>query len=821
MTTDKYSPPKYFQIRRKIVNSIQRGDLLPGSGAFSRVGAPCAGTVGAFSGVAPPAPAPSAPSAPAGVAATPTAAPSVPLAPIEVAEDPGAAGAALLLSPIVRRLLSENSLSGPRSLAPEKVAASHVRTSSASSIPAARWRLRLPQPPRPPRRRHPPRQLRHHLSPRRRPRPHRSHPRRRRRSRRLRPPHPCPWPRSEAPATRSCRSRTCGGGRPSTWCAPRPSPRTRSSPRKSTSKLSNVCARPGDRFKAEEGFTLTYLPFVARASVEAPRLPVAERVGDGRLPAGAPEVNLGIAVDLSHEGLIVPVVHRAEEVTLRGIARRIRDLAERARSRQLNADDIAGGTFSITNDGPFETYFTVPIINQPQVAILATDGIGRRPVVVTHPDGSESIAIHSTGVLGVSWDHRAVDGAYVCCSSAGGRPAGQPGLGRRALRAAVLRVRRLGTVPYHEADVLQHALAREAQDDYLLILEHPHTYTLGAHADPRHVLVDPASVGAVLARADRGGDVTYHGPGQLVAYPLVTVDEDPAAGPCHVHHLEQVVIDVLEISVSPVPGASRVIRASGSTRMDPSRARSPPSECAPCGSPRSPPHPARCGAQRHHRPRHVLPHRSLRHRRPGVTSLSAEGVDVTMDAVVETLTKRAIDRFGGGEVEYAGVVVGPAATAGAADERPLLRRLRQAGVGARGRVGSLAAQAVMGAGTGAHRQGLPDARGHRARSGSGHVCEEAGCPNIYECWADGTATFMINGERCTRACGFCQVDTRHPLPLSPDEPDRVAEAVARMGLAHAVVTCVARDDLRDGGAGAMAATIAAIRPATRPPVWRC
>ena len=91
------------------------------------------------------------------------------------------------------------------------------------------------------------------------------------------------------------------------------------------------------------------------------------------------------------------------------------------------------------------------------------------------------------------------------------------------------------------------------------------------------------------------------------------------------------------------------------------------------------------------------------------------------------------------------------------------------------------------------------------------VCEEAGCPNIYECWSEGTATFMINGERCTRACGFCQVDTRHPLPLSADEPDRVAHAVARMGLGHAVVTCVARDDLADGGAGAMAQTITAIR----------
>jgi lipoic acid synthetase len=94
------------------------------------------------------------------------------------------------------------------------------------------------------------------------------------------------------------------------------------------------------------------------------------------------------------------------------------------------------------------------------------------------------------------------------------------------------------------------------------------------------------------------------------------------------------------------------------------------------------------------------------------------------------------------------------------------------------------------------------------------VCEEAGCPNIYECWSDGTATFMINGSRCTRACGFCQVDTRHPLPLDPGEPDRVAEAVERMGLAHAVITCVARDDLDDGGAGAFAATIGAVRRRT-------
>jgi lipoic acid synthetase len=94
------------------------------------------------------------------------------------------------------------------------------------------------------------------------------------------------------------------------------------------------------------------------------------------------------------------------------------------------------------------------------------------------------------------------------------------------------------------------------------------------------------------------------------------------------------------------------------------------------------------------------------------------------------------------------------------------------------------------------------------------VCEEAGCPNIYECWADRTATFMILGDRCTRACGFCLVDTSKPLPLDPHEPSRVAAAVAALDLKHAVVTSVARDDLPDGGAAGFAATIRAIRGRT-------
>ncbi len=378
----------------------------------------------------------------------------------------------------------------------------------------------------------------------------------------------------------------------------------------------------------------------------------------------------------------------------------------------------------------------------------------------------------------------------------------------------MLRIRSLGTVPYHEAYTLQHALATEAGDDYLLVLEHPHTFTLGAHADDRHVLVDPALVNATLARTDRGGDVTYHGPGQLVAYPIVTMPDDPKSGPRHVHRLEQVVIDTL--ADLGLPGASsaeaypgvwidadgpnpRKIAAIGvrTMRVGPGRRRTLHgvalnvttdlamfTHIVPCGI-----------ADR------------------GVTSLRAEGVEVPMDTVVDAFVARAASVFGQGEMERHDVVTGPAGHSDSTltPERPLLRRLRQAGVAPEDgldigqrkppwvRVPVRIGKDYRRLGSTVHDLGLVT------------VCEEAGCPNIYECWADGTATFMINGERCTRACGFCQVDTRHPLPLSPDEPERVARAVERMRLGHAVVTCVARDDLEDGGAGAMASTIRAIR----------
>ena len=126
---------------------------------------------------------------------------------------------------------------------------------------------------------------------------------------------------------------------------------------------------------------------------------------------------------------MVPVIHDADGKRLRAIAREISDLAARARSKKLGPDEISGGTFTITNPGPFGTTMTLPIINQPQVAILSTDGVKRRPVVVTGPDGEESIAIHSVGNLTLTWDHRAFDGAYAAASSTASASSSRPGTG--------------------------------------------------------------------------------------------------------------------------------------------------------------------------------------------------------------------------------------------------------------------------------------------------------------------------------------------------------------------------------------------------------
>jgi pyruvate dehydrogenase E2 component (dihydrolipoamide acetyltransferase) len=168
-----------------------------------------------------------------------------------------------------------------------------------------------------------------------------------------------------------------------------------------------------ESWKAEEGFSLTYLPFISRAVVEAiVQFPNVNASVSGDSLIVHRNVNLGVAVDLDFQGLLVPVVRDADGKRMRAIARDIADIASRARTKKLVADDLVGGTFTISNAGPYGIDLMSSIINQPQVAIMSTTAVKKRPVVVELPDGSDTIAIHPTGWIGFSWDHRAFDGAY-------------------------------------------------------------------------------------------------------------------------------------------------------------------------------------------------------------------------------------------------------------------------------------------------------------------------------------------------------------------------------------------------------------------------
>ena len=154
---------------------------------------------------------------------------------------------------------------------------------------------------------------------------------------------------------------------------------------------------------------LTALPFVARAVVDALReFPLLNAAVDGEALIVHRSVNIGIAVDLDHEGLVVPVVRGADGMRLRSLAAALRDLAARARTRQLGPDDLAGGTFTITNPGAAGTWISVPILNSPQVGILATDGVAKKVVA----DGDDRLRIAPVANLCLTFDHRALDGAY-------------------------------------------------------------------------------------------------------------------------------------------------------------------------------------------------------------------------------------------------------------------------------------------------------------------------------------------------------------------------------------------------------------------------
>ncbi len=395
----------------------------------------------------------------------------------------------------------------------------------------------------------------------------------------------------------------------------------------------------------------------------------------------------------------------------------------------------------------------------------------------------------------------------------------------------MLRVRWLGRVRYSEALDLQRRLSKVAADDYLLLLEHHSVYTAGPNADLTNLLVDPAEVGADFHQIERGGDLTYHGPGQLTGYPILTLPGKHGGGlsetASYVRQLEQLMIDALD-DVG-LPGCGRLERYPG-VWVDPEGDH--PQKIAAIGV-------------RLRRRRtlhgfalnvntdldwydHIVPCGITEF---GVTSLADQGVDVSMAEVVDAVAKRGIETFA------------PSSSVAPQQEKAGFERM-DASTPARGTgdlgvfsgssvsikpkrsIGRLASAGVT---TGLEltqrkpswlkarmdlNAGYRRLRSVMQRNDLVTVCEEAGCPNIYECWGAGTATFMINGADCTRACGFCLVGTAKPQPLDEDEPARVANAVGEMGLSHVVLTAVARDDLPDGGAAAFAATIQAIRNAS-------
>jgi pyruvate dehydrogenase E2 component (dihydrolipoamide acetyltransferase) len=178
--------------------------------------------------------------------------------------------------------------------------------------------------------------------------------------------------------------------------------------------VERVRRRHKDAFKAREGFSLTYMPFLARATIDAlGAFPVVNSsffLEEGKRVQHQ-QVNLGVAVDLDQAGLVVMTIRGADGFSLRGLAREIRRVAGKARSGSIEPDDVGGSSFTITNPGPFGSFMSAPIINIPNVGILSTDTVVKRPTVVTQADGTDALAIHHIGYLGLTWDHRAFDGS--------------------------------------------------------------------------------------------------------------------------------------------------------------------------------------------------------------------------------------------------------------------------------------------------------------------------------------------------------------------------------------------------------------------------
>ncbi len=383
--------------------------------------------------------------------------------------------------------------------------------------------------------------------------------------------------------------------------------------------------------------------------------------------------------------------------------------------------------------------------------------------------------------------------------------------------ADTLRTRWLGRLPYAEAWDLQRAFHEgrstgRTPDDYLLLCEHPPVYTIGRNASDGNLLVSEAALkakGAELFRIDRGGDITFHGPGQLVGYPIHGLS-DPKRVKAYVDAMQAALIDTLSsfgIEAWAEDGLTGVWTASGKVAAIGIRVSRGVtmhgfglnvttdlewfSNMVPCG----------------------IPDRA-------VTSISElTGREVVIEEVVDALIpawERAFDHatvesqsaaFVRGQGRPRDFTVDRLVASGAfsADRhlnQPVLLRGRLPGEPPRPEWMKVTARL--------DKEYL-ELRSLLAGQSLNTVCQEARCPNIYECWESGTATLMILGDTCTRACSFCNVTTGRPGAVDTDEPRRSAEAISAMGLTHAVITSVDRDDLPDGGAGAWAETIRAVR----------
>ncbi len=400
-----------------------------------------------------------------------------------------------------------------------------------------------------------------------------------------------------------------------------------------------------------------------------------------------------------------------------------------------------------------------------------------------------------------------------------------------------LEIRWLGRVGYEEAWDLQQALHR-GNGNYLLLLEHPPVYTLGASADPANLIAVDESEADVI-KVNRGGDVTFHGPGQIVGYPILNVAGKRGGGmadtAAYVKRVEQFVIEVL---ADLGAGGGRIDRYPGVWLGLDDEAGGDPRKVAAIGVRLT------RGRSMHGFALNVDVDLSWFSRivpcgitEFGITSLAEEGLNYSTEQVVDVMVSKAGLLQPGAETRFAAQVFrqkqsdlaaftrglgpgdpisangepAPQSTAPSSNAVPvrLGRRLSEAGVDPDADIGWRKPPWMrVKLQTGDNYRRL---KSTSKSLGLTTVCEEAGCPNIFECWNEGTATFMLLGERCTRACGFCLVDTRKPQAVDQDEPGRVAAAVRDLGIDFAVLTMVARDDLEDGGAAIVAETVEQIR----------